>query len=149
MNILNKIKNKKKTGIILFLILSCDFYNKNVHDTMQFDKFTHCYKMVRKLLIADKFELMFTDYFILIDVNIDLIKSYRFPNYSGDLPSQYIEVLKPCYNKINCLCFENLMKEILKYKQSDERFELSKLIFTWKYINKRHIDFYGGITDYC
>jgi hypothetical protein len=89
-------------------------------------------------LTGDRYKPVFTDDFILADINIDFENPRRFYNYSGDLSGRYIEALSPCCNEEECDHLDKLVKEVLQYQKPDGRFGSSELVFTRDFIGKEH-----------
>lgn len=137
MTLKNLVKTIWLTAIIL---IGCETNKQTeVNEKEPQGEFTLRHEMARQRLTGDRYKPVFTDEFILADVNIDLENPRRFYNYSGDLSGRYIEALSAdCNNEEDCLHLDELVKEALKYQKPDGRFGSSELIFSEEYIDKEH-----------
>ena len=126
--------------LMAFILLGCETNKQpNTNITEQQGEFTLRHEMTRQRLTGDRYKPVFTNEFILADVNIDLENPRRFYNYSGDLSGRYIEALSAdCNKEEGCLHLDNIVKEALKYQKPDGRFGSSDLVFTEEYIDKEH-----------
>jgi len=137
------LKNLVKIHSIIWLtaiiLIGCETNKQpEVNEKEPQGEFTLRHEMTRQRLTGDRYKPVFTDEFILADVNIDLENPRRFYNYSGDLSGRYIEALSPCCNEEECQRLDNFVQEALKYQKPDGRFGSSELIFTREYIDKEH-----------
>lgn len=101
-------------------------------------EFTHRINLTKERLTSDRYRPVFTEEFILADVNINLEDPRRFYNYSGDLSGRYIEALSPVCAHDGCDHLDEVVKGAISYQKEDGRFGDEKLIFTEDYIDKDH-----------
>jgi hypothetical protein len=101
-------------------------------------EFTHRMNLTKERLTTDRYRPVFTNEFILADVNINLEDPRRFYNYSGDLSGRYIEALSPVCSHEGCDHLDEVVKGAITFQKEDGRFGDDKLIFTEDYIDKDH-----------
>ncbi len=107
-------------------------------------EFSRRMKMTEERLTGDIFEPVFTNEFILADVNLDPVDQRRFQNYSGDLSGRFVEALSACTGDEYDSRLDEIVKEILKYQQPDGRFGDPLLLFSEEKINKEHMPLLWG-----
>ena len=107
-------------------------------------EFSRRMKMTEERLTGDIFEPVFTNEFILADVNLDPVDQRRFQNYCGDLSGRFAEVLSACTGDEYDSLLDEIVKEILKYQQADGRFGDSLLEFSEEKIDKEHMPLLWG-----
>lgn len=135
------IRNRK-IGV-LFICVSLFFgcnqrdFKESTRDHLQ-SEFTHRMIMSKKRLTEDNYKPVFTQEFVLADVNINPDNPRRFYNYSGDLSGRYIECLSAFCNNEKCGYLDKIVEDALLYQHDDGRFGDQKLVFTEEYIDKEH-----------
>jgi len=94
--------------------------------------------LVTERLTGSRYKPVFTEEFVLADVNINLNDPRRFYNYSGDLSGRYIEALSHSCENDKCLFLDSLVKKLMTFQKTDGRFGNDSLIFKEEYINHEH-----------
>lgn len=123
----------------LFYLAGCGERPTRVKDSNLFNKeFKDRMALVTERLTGTRYKPVFTEEFVLADVNINLKDPRRFYNYSGDLSGRYIEALSHSCENEKCLFQDSLVKKLIKYQKRDGRFGIDSLIFKEEYINREN-----------
>jgi len=92
-----KLSVKNMFILLLFILLQQKTViakSETIHsDSLNRCEFDYRMQMAYNRLTGNKMIPVFTEQFILADVNIDSSNPRRFYNYSGDLSGRYIEVM--------------------------------------------------------
>ena len=128
----------------LIIIVGCNNDNSNIIEQKPSGEFDARMEMAVKRLTTGQFLPVFTNEFILADVNIDPDNPRRFFNYSGDLSGRYIEALSFLCTGSSCGRIDTLVRETLKYQHKDGRFGDTSLVFLEKYIGREHMPLLWG-----
>ncbi|RZJ23614.1 MAG: hypothetical protein EON51_01655 [Acinetobacter sp.] len=112
-------------------------------DILKKGEFNYRMEMTLKRLTGKAVSPVFTDEFVLADVNIDLKNPRRFHNFSGDLSGRFIEVLSLVkdHPEINV---KPLVAKLISFQKADGRFGDSGLEFSEKAIGSQHMALLWG-----
>ncbi|MBE9667160.1 beta-L-arabinofuranosidase domain-containing protein [Mucilaginibacter boryungensis] len=100
--------------------------------------------MAYRRLTENVYKPVFTEKFILADVNIEHDNARRFYNFSGDLSGRYIEVMSLMGENRTKVNLHQLVKDAIKYQGPDGRFGDQRLIFSEDQIGKQHMALLWG-----
>lgn len=87
---------------------------------------------------------VFSESFILADVNIDLKNPRRFYNFSGDLSGRFIEVMALASKDHPKLKVDKLVHRAISFQKKDGRFGNDTLSFKGNEINREHMALLWG-----
>ncbi|MFA6084261.1 beta-L-arabinofuranosidase domain-containing protein [Mucilaginibacter sp.] len=142
----------KKTGSYLILLLAPFMVMGQVKPVVKNKKeqlttnveFAYRMNMAVKRLTGRAIAPVFTDDFVLADVNVDLKAPRRFYNFSGDLSGRFIEVMTLINGDHPDIKIKPLVDRLLTYQKKDGRFGNDSLAFTAGQIGPQHMALLWG-----
>lgn len=102
-------------------------------------EFSYRMNMAIKRLTGNSIAPVFSDEFVLADVNINLKDPRRFYNFSGDLSGRFIEVMTLVSKDNGQNKIEHLVHQLLSYQKKDGRFGNDSLVYTINQIGQEHM----------
>jgi len=126
---------------IFFIRCSTPAEKKSFFESSEFET---RYNMTYDRLTSDTFHPVFSESFILADVQISPDNPRRFNEYSGDLSGRYIEALSLAAKEKDIEFLHKIVKETLKYQKSDGRFGDGDLDFQQLDIQGEHMALLWG-----
>lgn len=102
-------------------------------------EFSYRMDMSIKRLTGSSVAPVFTDKFVLADVNFDLKDPRRFYNFSGDLSGRFIEVMTLVSKDNPRINIKPLVHQLLTYQKKDGRFGNDTLVYTTNKIGPEHM----------
>lgn len=147
------MKNKmKKMGSYLILLLAPFMVMGQVKPVVKNKKeqvsrnveFSYRMNMAVKRLTGRAMAPVFTDDFVLADVDINLKNPRRFYNFSGDLSGRFIEVMTLISRDQPDIKIKPLVYRLLTYQKKDGRFGNDSLAFTAEQIGPQHMALLWG-----
>lgn len=133
---------KRITGMLSLLLMSAACaMAQNKYDN---GELAYRMDMAYRRLTTAVYNPVFSEKFILADVNIQPGYLRRFYNFSGDLSGRYLEVLSLTGKENIRANIRRLARDIIKYQQPDGRFGDSRLNFTDAQIGKQHMALLWG-----
>jgi hypothetical protein len=107
-------------------------------------EFSHRFDLAYRRLTEANINPVFTEDFILADVNPDPANPRRFYNFSGDLSGRYIEVMSLLQLKGSRVSLPGLVNRLLTYQRKDGRFGNPHLVFSEDQIGADHMALLWG-----
>ncbi|MFA6086855.1 beta-L-arabinofuranosidase domain-containing protein [Mucilaginibacter sp.] len=108
------------------------------------EEFSYRMNMTIKRLTGNSVAPVFTDDFVLADVNINLKNPRRFYNFSGDLSGRFIEVMTLISEDNPQVNVKQIVNQLLTYQKKDGRFGSDSLKFTADQIGPEHMALLWG-----
>jgi DUF1680 family protein len=97
-------------------------------------------ELATQRLLSDSLQPVFTQDFILADVDTSRFGTRRFTNYSGDLSGRYLEVMSvQSRSLMDSLELGKLVRRIVNYQQADGRFGDPDLAYVSDSVGGEHM----------
>jgi hypothetical protein len=129
----------------IFLFINTSWgQNGKTRETPGSGEFDRRYKLALDRLLDHKMQPVFTEDFVLADVNINKNNPRRFYNFSGDLSGRYLETLSLVDHKTLKLDLRALATKLISFQAKDGRFGDSSLVFSEKEIGPQQMALLWG-----
>jgi len=127
----------------LIFLLQCTSKTTEI-PTKKIYEFQTRYKMTYDRLTTNVFHPVFSESFILADVNINPENPRRFSEFSGDLSGRYIEAMSIAAKDKDLEFLHKIVAKTLTYQKSDGRFGNPELNFRQNEITGEHMALLWG-----
>jgi hypothetical protein len=139
------IKLRVLLPAFIFLLINTSWgQNGKARETLSSGEFDRRFKLALERLLDHKTQPVFTEDFVLADVNINKNNPRRFYNFSGDLSGRYLEALSLVDRKTLKIDLKALVKKLVSFQAKDGRFGDSSLVFSEKEIGPQQMALLWG-----